>query len=72
MATGTATRKGISLACPHCQAQHDDDNRGVCLEVGSLTLFCAECSEAISRADLERVKGEVDRLLRLLELAASV
>lgn len=66
------TPKGITLACPHCHAVHDADTRGLCLEVGTMTLFCAECSENVTRADLERVRGEVDRLLKLLDIAAAV
>jgi hypothetical protein len=71
MATATKTH-GIALACPHCGARHDDDSRGLCLEVGTGELFCHECDEVVTRADLERVQGELERLLRLLDLVATV
>lgn len=72
MATTTKKTSGIILSCPHCGARHDDSTRGLCIEVGNMNLHCSECSEDVTREDLERVRGDVDRLLRLLDMAASV
>lgn len=50
----------------------DAATRGLSLDIGSLTLYCSECGEDVTREDLERVKGEVTRLLRLLDAADAI
>ena len=68
----TATKHGVTLPCPHCGALPTDEDHGLSLALGTLTLYCPSCSETVSRRDLERLRGEADRLLRLLDAAEGV
>ena len=76
-ANGTATTKAakfrpIRLACPHCGALPEAGEPGLAFGLGDGKVRCPECSEAVGRADLELVIDEARRLIRFLDLAATI
>ena len=70
MATKTTT--GFKVPCPLCGAIGTDEDDGLIIEVGTLTLKCQACSEEVSVNDLETLVSDTERLIRWLAAAGSV
>jgi hypothetical protein len=68
MATATKSKTtGFRVPCPEC-----GHLEGLCVRVHDLVVTCTECSTDIERAALEAMVADAQRLLRLLDAAASV
>lgn len=62
------TPKGFEgLRCPHC-----GETDTLSVQVDDLTLSCRECSEDVTRADVEAVIDAYSRLLKWIDSAAAV
>jgi hypothetical protein len=76
MATATATTPkaaGWRIPCVHCGAVADDDgDGGLDVRLADLSVRCPNCDEEVTRADLERLVADAQRLLRWLDAAAAV
>ena len=60
----TATTTGFKIPCVHCGAAE-----GLAVRLHDLTVQCGECSEEVTRKDLDRLVADVQRLLRWLDAA---
>lgn len=67
MATATKTAKGFKVACPHCGA-----NEGLTVKLHDLTVECGECSEEVTKTDLQKMVDDALRLMRWLDAAAEM
>ena len=65
MATQTTT--GFKVSCPHCGA-----TEALAIKAHDMTVECGDCGEEVTRDDLNRAIAEAQRLLRWLDLAATV
>jgi endogenous inhibitor of DNA gyrase (YacG/DUF329 family) len=70
MATKTAT--GFKVPCPHCGAIGSEEDDGLTIEVGTLTLKCSACSEEVTVRDLQAMVDDAQRLIRWLAAAETV
>jgi hypothetical protein len=66
--TKAAKFRPIQVGCPKC----GDVEAGLAFGLGDGQLFCRGCDEEVTRADLERVIAEAQRLIRFLDMAATV
>ena len=72
MATATKAATGFQVPCPLCGAIGSATDDGLVVELGTLTLRCAACTEEVSVADLQAMVNDAQRLIRWLAAAATV
>lgn len=63
-AAGPGAAAGFRVPCPHCGA-----TEGLNVKVLDLAVECPECSEPVTRQDLQRLIDDAGRLLRWLAAA---
>jgi Zn ribbon nucleic-acid-binding protein len=65
MATATkATKTFAGLRCPHCGGENS-----LSVQVETLVLECSECSDEVTRADVEAMIAKWTRLFGWLDSA---
>jgi hypothetical protein len=72
-AATTSKAAGWRIPCPNCGAVADDEgDGGLCVQISNMRVLCPGCDSEVTREDLERLAAEVGRLLRWLDLVATV
>ena len=72
MATASKTATGFKVPCPKCGAIGTETDDGLVVELGTLTLRCAACTEEVTVRDLQAMVNDAQRLIRWLDAAAAV
>jgi recombinational DNA repair protein (RecF pathway) len=68
MTTEGVTYRPITLPCPRCGQTEE----AIHFDVRDGRLACAACDEEITRADLDALIDEARRLIRFLDMAATI